>query len=852
MTSIRSSVVLCSATLTAVCSAQLTMTPLTSFSGDGWLAPGEIGWLSSSAATERSIGYSRTANELYVASRSTGVNIRILNAATGEEINVANNGLDMTGVSGGIFAINCVGVAGDGVIYGCNLASPVSVSAPFKIYRWQDSNSPPELVFTSNIITSGRMGDTFDVIGSGGNTRLVAGESNNAGTGPRNGYAIFTAPPPDSGIEFSGLLVGFPGANPAAGDFKLGITFTDSDSVIGSQGGSGGFKLTNFVNATGTFDRGWASTTPTERPMDFIMLGGRPLLATLETNGNTTPPNPPAAPTFSTVRIYDLTDPQTPVLAASGRIPGTFESQGAAAGTGAVQWAPLTDTTANLYALSTNNGIQAFAVSTSSEITPPSIATAPASRTVFERGRTTFTVGAAGTPPFTYQWLKGGEEIPGATGVSYTINPVTAASAGEYSCRVSNAAPAPAESVPAVLTVDPGVNTGALTPLWQLPPGARSYLTEGDLQRGLAYHPGNNRLYLVSRTSATAATLHILDGAGGTDLGVMDVSGISGGNFVLNKVGVASDGVILACNLSNTTDGSGFKIYQWPDDHPATPPGVVYEGNPAGQRIGDSFAVRGSGTDTQCLAGTNAASSIYHFVLFTANEFGFMSEYPVTVAGAADRAFSLSIAFGPNNTVWGKSNTGGITVAALTFEAGSAGATLLTTYGDSVIPTPGGALAVDGVNGFLAHIHTGNSDNVRLYQMPLPFPAPPPAGFTWLDQEFYTTDNANDNNVGQLAFGSGRLFALNTNNGLAAYTIAGVEPPAAAPVITDVTQTGGSVVFKLRGTPGKTYLIEKSAELAPAASWSPDGTVTQNAAEETVTRAIPAGTPRLYWRAREQ
>ncbi len=852
MTTIRSTFVLSFAAFTAACPAQVTMTPLTSFAGDGWLEPGEVSWLSSTIATERSIAYSAAANELYVASRGTGVNVRILNAATGTEINVANSGLDMTGVSGGIFPINCVSVAEDGVIYGCNLCSPVSGTSPFKIYRWPDSNSAPELVFTSSVITSGRMGDTFDAIGSGPGTLLVAGESNTAGTGPRNGYAVFTAPPPDSGVEFTGLLVGFLGADLVGGDFRAGITFTDADSVIGSQG-NGGFKFTSFLDATGEFEQAKVLTNVRERPMDFIVLGGRPLLATIETNGNTTTPD--AA--YSTVRIYDFTVPDTPVMVASGRTATTYYSQGASgAGTGSVAWAKLTDSTANLYALSTNNGIQAFAVSTSSDATPPSIATPPASRTVFERGQTTFTVAASGTPPFIYQWLKDGAEIENATGVSFTINPVTAASAGEYSCRVSNAAPPAVESTPAVLTVDPGVNTGALTQEWQLPPGSRPYLTTGDFQRGLAHSPAAGKLYLVSRTSATDATLHVLDAAGGTDLGVMDVSGITGGTFVLNKVAVAEDGVILACNLSNTADGGGFKIYQWPDDHPATPPGVVYEGNPAGLRIGDSFAVRGSGAGTQFLAGTNAAGSLYHFVLFTADAFGFLTPHPVTVTGAADRAFSLSIAFGPDNTVWGKSNTGGVTAASLTVDTNtdppSVSATLLANYGDSVIPTLGGALAVDGVNGFLAHIHTGNSDNVRLYQLPLPFPAPPPAGFTWLDQEFYSTDNANDNHTGQLVFGSGRLFALNTNNGLACYTIAGLEPPGTPPVITDVTQTGGSVVFKLRGTPGKTYLIEKSSQLTPEPSWTPDGTVTQNAAEETVTRPIPAGTPRLYWRAREQ
>lgn len=46
----------------------------------------------------------------------------------------------------------------------------------------------------------------------------------------------------------------------------------------------------------------------------------------------------------------------------------------------------------------------------------------------------------AGTPPFTHQWLKDGQPIPGATLPTYTIDLVKAADAGNYSIKVANRA----------------------------------------------------------------------------------------------------------------------------------------------------------------------------------------------------------------------------------------------------------------------------------------------------------------------------------------------------------------------------------------------------------------------------
>ena len=51
----------------------------------------------------------------------------------------------------------------------------------------------------------------------------------------------------------------------------------------------------------------------------------------------------------------------------------------------------------------------------------------------------TFQVAADGTGPFTYQWFKDGDEIDGATQVTYKIDFATAGSEGDYSVRVRNA-----------------------------------------------------------------------------------------------------------------------------------------------------------------------------------------------------------------------------------------------------------------------------------------------------------------------------------------------------------------------------------------------------------------------------
>jgi beta-galactosidase len=98
------------------------------------------------------------------------------------------------------------------------------------------------------------------------------------------------------------------------------------------------------------------------------------------------------------------------------------------------------------------NGIEIQ--STAAAGTAPTIATQPASQTVNTGATVTFTVVAGGTGPFTYQWLKGGNAIAGATAASYTT-PVLAATdnGAKYSVMVGNAT-GTVTSAAATLTVN--------------------------------------------------------------------------------------------------------------------------------------------------------------------------------------------------------------------------------------------------------------------------------------------------------------------------------------------------------------------------------------------------------------
>ncbi len=325
--------------------AQLSISALSSFSpnADGWLAPGEGGYTYlGTGNNERGLTYGN--GELYLVSRSGGNNIRRLDAATGADVGSLNN----TGITGGTFAVNKVAVADDGTIYVANLQGTMGAAAPFKVYAWANSAAAPTVAYSGNALTGARLGDsTLAVTGTGSATRLVSGFANSPAVAGNNGYAVID---PTLGTA---TAVGFVGTPPNAGDFRLGLTIGPAGQIWGNQG-TGALRETTFAGASGTL-LGTATGifSVAERPMDFAVINGLPVLATISTGD-------------STVRVYDASNPLALVLLGSkNNTTGTLTANGNA--TGDVAWGAITSngdgtSSATLYSLSSNQGIQAFSV----------------------------------------------------------------------------------------------------------------------------------------------------------------------------------------------------------------------------------------------------------------------------------------------------------------------------------------------------------------------------------------------------------------------------------------------------------------------------------------------------------
>ena len=85
---------------------------------------------------------------------------------------------------------------------------------------------------------------------------------------------------------------------------------------------------------------------------------------------------------------------------------------------------------------------------------PPTVATAPANQTVTIGTTATFTVVAAGTGPFSYQWQKNGVAVAGATSTSYNTPSTSAPDNGATFDVVVSNANGPVTSANATLTVN--------------------------------------------------------------------------------------------------------------------------------------------------------------------------------------------------------------------------------------------------------------------------------------------------------------------------------------------------------------------------------------------------------------
>lgn len=93
--------------------------------------------------------------------------------------------------------------------------------------------------------------------------------------------------------------------------------------------------------------------------------------------------------------------------------------------------ARVSDSTGNL-----TSGNAALTVTT--PLIPPAVFTAPLTQTSLAGSSVRLTVGATGTTPMTYQWLRDGTPIAGATTSALVLDTVRTSDSGSYSVRLTN------------------------------------------------------------------------------------------------------------------------------------------------------------------------------------------------------------------------------------------------------------------------------------------------------------------------------------------------------------------------------------------------------------------------------
>ncbi len=340
-----------------------------------------------------------------------------------------------------------------------------------------------------------------------------------------------------------------------------------------------------------------------------------------------------------------------------------------------------------------------------------------------------------------------------------------------------------------------------LQPLWNVAPGARSYVTVANgstpNQRSIAYNALSNQVYVISRTGATSGlTINVLDGTTGADLYQLNTTGISGGSIILVGMRTADDGALYAADMSNNTGGvANFKLYRWANSDSSTVPALVYSGEPANRtdsvRWGDAFDVRGSGTNTMVLIDAQNTNLCAILTPTNAALTGWTSSF--TTQDYYPGSIGHSVQFGPTNTFWQKRKADRLQQSTYTLDYSSSPPTMTrTTSATYPFPTSSTCVsAIDFQRNLLALMNfsaiTNNPDMIDLYNI------------TDLNnpvlqdkQNFPTNQQPNGNFIGDLVFGNGNLYAIDGNNGISAFSAVIFFPPAIQNQPQSQTNTSGS------------------------------------------------------------
>jgi hypothetical protein len=478
----------------------------------------------------------------------------------------------------------------------------------------------------------------------------------------------------------------------------------------------------------------------------------------------------------------------------------------------------------------------------------PVIDSQPASWSGYAGAQVSFSVTVSGTAPITQQWyLNGtnaGNMIAGETNVTLVLTNVTTNMSGNvYSLCASNTNGV-AWSTNATLEVIAPYDTGILTPLWTLSTGDRSYLIHATgnspTDRGLTYNPATSNLLFTSRGDTSRGPLIVaLDPATGAEKQFLNMSGVSGGTFVMNMVRAADDGAVYGQNLTTVASTTPFKLYQWANDDSNTVPILAFSGDPgygtaaAGLRWGDNIAVSGSGAGTRILLAPGSGTNV---ALFTsANGIDFLPTI-LNISDVPDHFAQYGLAWGPGtNTFWAK-NSETQTLFLVQFDLGAQTGAVLHSY--SGLPTTFRGIAADSTQHWLMGPTTENPDTARLYDV-----SDLTAGPVLADQELFALHNSTAGQPGDAAFGEKRVFVLDPANGIKAFEFSSAIPRFN---ITSISASSGpGVVLSWDSVAGHSYQVQSRGALA-SGTWANLGSaVTATGSTTSFTNSL-SGEAQFY------
>ena len=269
----------------------------------------------------------------------------------------------------------------------------------------------------------------------------------------------------------------------------------------------------------------------------------------------------------------------------------------------------------------------------------PSITTQPVSQTVTAGQAATFSVVATGTPPLSYQWMKNGTSIAGATSSTYKTPVTTTSDAGsQFTVTVSNSAGSVTSNA-AILTVN--AIPGQLTV-------SASNLSFGNVNVGtsssqsVTFTNSGNSNIIIASVIFSGADFNVSGLSNGLILGPRQTATLNV-TFAPAATGSVTGSVSITSDAANSPASVGLSgMGVQPVTHSATlswiassTPGVtgynVYRATTSGGYTTPSNPTPISGT--QFTDSTVQPGQTYYYVVNAINAAGVESPYSNEVSG---------------------------------------------------------------------------------------------------------------------------------------------------------------------------------------------------------------------------